>query len=123
MRFSVSRALSHIAPVTVSHGVTGRPPSPRPVPCRLSRATPRRLPTAAVSLRRLQQFGGALVVGKPAAEIAVHDREGRAGFLEHREVVIGPVPEADLEAHFGEALARAIPSAGRARASRRRPQA
>ncbi len=37
MRFSVSRAFSHMAPVTISHGVIGIPPSPRPVPCRLSR--------------------------------------------------------------------------------------
>ena len=64
----------------------------------------------ALADRRSSRFAVASSSAAPSSsasrprEIAVHDGEDRAGFLEHAEVVIGPVPDADLEAHFGEAL-------------------
>lgn len=46
----VSWAFSHMLPVRSSVGRRGSPPPhPKPVPCKFKRATPRRLPTCAVS--------------------------------------------------------------------------
>ena len=54
--------------------------------------------------RRCNEFSGTCIIGQTACDIARHGGEHRAGFLQHGEIVVGPVPNATLETHFGQAL-------------------
>jgi hypothetical protein len=117
----VSTAASHISPLTVSTGCTGRPcgqPGAVQVEVRRAEHWDASIERSATGAARR-----AVPVGERPVDVPGHRGERRAGGGEGGEVVGRPVPDLDREARRRGSGAHGPGRAGRGTASRRRPRA
>ena len=104
MRSRVSRALSHIAPVTTSQRLDRQALAVETGAVKVQPRDAELLRDRDRLARGAQQLVRAVVVGERAGDVAGHRREGGAGRGERLDVVLGPVPDLDLEAEVMQAL-------------------